>query len=106
MLEALIAELECCKRLLVQVTGTIGVLNSTSGQYSEMSGKLALDYTVDDERTPVNEKVDRAEEKIRKISAHLSGVTIPKINARIAELSALIAELMAKMQEEAAGGSR
>ena len=80
MLDSYVRELRKCRNLVVQITSTINLLNAVTNKYNDLSNAILLNYTIDEEKAPINKQIDSSKQNISQISNHLKSVTIPKIN--------------------------
>lgn len=93
MLDSYVRELRKCRNLVVQITSTINLLNAVTNKYNDLSNAILLNYTIDEEKAPINKQIDSSKQNISQISNHLKSVTIPKINNRIVYLKTTISSL-------------
>lgn len=93
MLDSYVRELRKCRNLIVQITSTINLLNAVTNKYNDLSNAILLNYTIDEEKAPINKQIDSSKQNISQISNHLKSVTIPKINNRIVYLKTTISSL-------------
>lgn len=105
MLEYYRMELEKCKTLLSQINNATNILDNIVDEYGDLNNNLLVKYTVDDNKTNINIKVDTKRDKVDQISKHLKGVTVPLVYERIAFLQKAIAALLEEMARQAAAAS-
>lgn len=93
MLDSYVRELRKCRNLVAQITNTMNLLDAMANKYNDLSNAILLNYTIDEEKTPINKQIDSSKQNISQISNHLKSVTISKINNRIVYLKTTISSL-------------